>query len=62
MCLSKRAINAFEIAGLVALSSLITSAGLSFKRFIGDRKIIRAMIAEEMREAEAASCLIENQP
>ncbi|XP_047044806.1 uncharacterized protein LOC124649189 [Lolium rigidum] len=62
MCLSKRAINAFEIAGLVALSSLITYAGLTIKRLIGERKIIRAMIVAEMREAEAGSRLIENQP
>jgi hypothetical protein len=62
MCLSKRAINAFEIAGLVALSSLITSAGLGIISLIGDRKIIRAMIVAEMREAEAGSRLIENQP
>jgi hypothetical protein len=54
MCLSKRAINAFEIAGLVALSSLIISAGLSFKRFIGERKLTEAMVVDRMRKAEAA--------
>jgi hypothetical protein len=54
MCLSKRAINAFEIAGLVALSSLIISAGLGFKRLIGERKLIEAMVVEDMRKAEAA--------
>ncbi|XP_051210701.1 uncharacterized protein [Lolium perenne] len=54
MCLSKRAINAFEIAGLVALSSLIISAGLGFKRLVGERKLIEAMVVEDMRKAEAA--------
>jgi hypothetical protein len=43
-----------EIAGLVALTSVVCSVVLHFMRFLGDRKLVRAMIMKEMHETKEA--------
>jgi hypothetical protein len=43
-----------EIAGLVALTSLVTSFVLRFMRLFGERKVVRVMMMERMHEAREA--------
>jgi hypothetical protein len=52
-----------EIAGLATLTGVVTSVVVHFVHFLGDRKVVRAVMAEEMREAreaQARSGLIKN--
>jgi hypothetical protein len=60
---SKWAINVVEIAGLVALTSLVASAVRPLKGFLEDRKVVRALTIKQMREqsVETRAGLIENE-